>query len=144
MINHWFRLSKPIFFNFMFRVKEEFDREPITTPIVISNHVSWFDMYYLLLSNKISSFLSKEEVKDYWFLGTSAKGINSVFIKRKNSEDRDLATTQIAERIKDFEQKKMEHTLSLFSQKALLPMEKACYLLRLGLSTIYHLLLPIH
>lgn len=63
-------------------------------------------MYYILLTNGISSFLAKEELKNYPFLGTSAKGINSIFIKRKNQEDRDNASIQIEERINDFNNKK--------------------------------------
>lgn len=43
-------------------IKEEFENKSIETPIVISNHVNWFDIFYLVMGFSPVSFVSKAEV----------------------------------------------------------------------------------
>lgn len=59
-LGHYLHISGKIFCKgLLFSVREEFRPEAIRTPMVISNHVSWFDMYYLMLNYGPISFLAK-------------------------------------------------------------------------------------
>ena len=73
------------FLKVVFNIEEEFSFRNINTPMVISNHVSWFDIFYILYGFYPVSFVSKEEVKKFPVIGSLAKSINCVFIKRKSA-----------------------------------------------------------
>ena len=53
------KLFTPIMKLLVIDIKEEFDDINITTPIVISNHVNWFDIFYYVLRCLPMSFISK-------------------------------------------------------------------------------------
>lgn len=41
------------------KVQERFDNKSISTPIIISNHVNWFDIFYITMGFAPVSFLTK-------------------------------------------------------------------------------------
>jgi len=55
--------------------------------IQISNHVSWIDILALMALYPCS-FLSKDSVANYPWIGTIAKGIQCVFIKRGDTKEK--------------------------------------------------------
>jgi lysophosphatidylcholine acyltransferase/lyso-PAF acetyltransferase len=66
----------------------------------ICNHTSFND---ILLTMAIygSGFISKEEVKNLPIFGPIAKGLNSVFVNRNNTESKEHTLKQIIERQKE-------------------------------------------
>lgn len=76
---------------FVIDIQEEFEDLQITTPIIISNHVNWFDIFYMVLRFLPISFISKGDVANYPIVGTLARAINCIFLDRKNSDNRKSA-----------------------------------------------------
>ena len=52
---------------------------------VVANHTSWLDIFTLNAAQKVY-FVSKSEVVDWPVIGLLARGVGTVFIKRKRSE----------------------------------------------------------
>lgn len=65
-------------------------------PIVVSNHVSWADMFFYL-AYKVS-FLSKEDVAHTFLIGWHAITRQSIFLNREDSKDRTKVLDYIRER----------------------------------------------
>ena len=84
------KIFTPIMKLFVIDIKEEFDDLKITTPIVISNHINWFDTFYFVLRFLPISFISKIDVAHYPIVGALARGINCVFLDRNSMENRKL------------------------------------------------------
>lgn len=65
-------------------VKEvELNKPPTTKePIIISNHVCWFEIYYLVTKWWPISFLAKEEISRSTFIGTIATFGESLYVVR--------------------------------------------------------------
>lgn len=55
--------------------------ENLAPAILVSNHVSWFDVIFYCAYN-CPSFLAKEEVANIPFYGTIATSIQSIFVTR--------------------------------------------------------------
>ena len=85
------RLYNYIMKLFVIDIKEEFEDLTITTPIIISNHVNWFDIFYMVLRLLPISFISKGDVANYPLIGTLARAINCIFLDRKDTENRKSA-----------------------------------------------------
>ena len=69
--------------------------------LLISNHTGFYDMI-INMSIHSCGFLAKDETKYYPFVGTIAKGINCLFVKRESEEDRAKIFVEIEKRQKDF------------------------------------------
>lgn len=65
-------------------------------PIVVSNHVSFLDMFYYLAKNV--SFLSKDTIAHAPYVGMYAVARQSLFLDRKSQEDRDKILELIKQR----------------------------------------------
>ena len=50
---------------------------------VVSNHCSWADIFYHLTRENMS-FIAKDGVKNYYFVGKIASGCESIFVERNN------------------------------------------------------------
>lgn len=76
------------------------DYQPVqdtrVAPIVVSNHVSWADMFFYL-GFKVS-FLSKESVAHAFLIGWHAITRQSIFLNRDDQKDRDKVLQLIKER----------------------------------------------
>lgn len=86
--------------NIKLKISDVFaDYQPIqdtrVAPIVVSNHVSWADMFFYL-SYKVS-FLSKEAVANTFLIGWHATTRQSIYLNREDQKDR----TKVLEYIKD-------------------------------------------
>ena len=99
------RLYNYIMKLFVIDIKEEFEDLTITTPIIISNHVNWFDIFYMVLRLLPISFISKGDVANYPLIGTLARAINCIFLDRKDTENRKSAVQDIKQRIIDYNNK---------------------------------------
>ncbi len=66
---------------------------------VISNHVSWVDILYLLSKNG-SSFIGKDSIQKVPLVGYISQRVNSLFIDRSNKENKQVIFDQIGERQK--------------------------------------------
>ena len=83
--------------------------------LIISNHTGFYD---IMMNMAIHScgFLSKEETKDIFLVGTISKGINCLFVKRENKEDRERIFLELEKRQKDFYEGKILTPLCLFPE----------------------------
>lgn len=84
VFNKWQRFI----LGFVYDIKDDFKDKQIKNAIVVSNHVCWFDVFYLMCGSFPLSFIAKEQVGSMPGIGTVAKAMNSIFIKRKSVEDR--------------------------------------------------------
>lgn len=55
---------------------------------MISNHVNWFDIFYLTMGYAPLSFVTKAEVKKWPFVGILARARQCVFVDRNCEEAR--------------------------------------------------------
>ena len=69
--------------------------------LLVSNHTGFYDVI-INMSLHSCGFMAKDETKNYPFVGQLAKGINCLFVKRENKEDRAKIFTQLEERQKGF------------------------------------------
>ena len=83
--------------------------------LIISNHTGFYD---IMMNMAIHScgFLSKEETKDIFLVGTISKGINCLFVKRENKEDRERIFLELEKRQKDFYEGRILTPLCLFPE----------------------------
>jgi len=63
-------------------IKEECNPAKSSTPVVISNHVSWIDIVYLTQRIYPLAIVSKEAIKNAPIVGTIARDIQCLFILR--------------------------------------------------------------
>lgn len=71
-------------------------------PIVVSNHVSFIDIFLYMCCREVPSFLAKAEIKKYPIFGSGATALGTIFLQRDSKDKRDDVTTQIEKRIEDF------------------------------------------
>jgi hypothetical protein len=64
--------------------KPDAKQERAPAPIVVSNHISWTDIFICSLLPEGPSFLSKSEVKKYPIFGTLAIALQSLFVERES------------------------------------------------------------
>ena len=69
--------------------------------LIIANHLGFYDIVSNMHLHS-AGFLSKAENKNVIFLGTIAKGINCLFVKRESEEDRARIFSDLEKRQKDF------------------------------------------
>ena len=83
--------------------------------LIISNHTGFYD---IMMNMAIHScgFLSKEETKNVFLVGTISKGINCLFVKRENKEDRERIFLELEKRQKDFYEGRILTPLCLFPE----------------------------
>jgi len=73
-------------------------------PLILSNHVSWVDIFIYMTSLECPGFLAKSDVADYPLVGTIAKGLQAIFVQRESKENRDDVVIKLKQRIKKFEE----------------------------------------
>ena len=83
--------------------------------LIISNHTGFYDIIMNMSINS-AGFLSKVETKDVPFVGTIAKGINCLFVKRENEADRARIFTELEKRQKDFYEGNILSPLCIFPE----------------------------
>lgn len=88
-------VSKTIFHYAFIGFEEGFQSRDIDTPIVISNHVNFLDIYILLLSVGPLSFMAKREVQKYPIIGSCADGLFSLYVDRKSADSRSNLMNQV-------------------------------------------------
>ena len=83
--------------------------------LIISNHTGFYD---IIMNRALHScgFLSKEETKDIFLVGTISKGINCLFVKRESKEDRERIFVELEKRQKDFYEGRILSPLCLFPE----------------------------
>ncbi len=65
--------------------------------LLISNHTGFYDVI-MNMSIHSCGFMAKHETQNYPFVGDLAKGINCLFVKRENQEDRAKVFNQLKEK----------------------------------------------
>lgn len=83
-------------------VEEEGTFEFVDKPLVISNHVCWVDIFYLITRRGPVSFLAKENVASYPLIGQIARFSQSIFVSRERKSDRGRVFTQLSHRIQSW------------------------------------------
>ena len=68
------------------------------------------------MSLNSSGFLSKDETKNVFLVGTIAKGINCLFVKRESEADRARIFVELEKRQKDFYEGKILTPLCIFPE----------------------------
>ena len=83
--------------------------------LIISNHIGFYEVVAQMILNS-AGFLAKNVVSNYCFVGPIAKGINCLFVKRENKENREKIFELLEERQKDFYEGKILTPLCLFPE----------------------------
>lgn len=83
--------------------------------LIISNHTGFYDIIMNMSINS-AGFLSKDETKDVPFVGTIAKGINCLFVKRENENDRARIFQELEKRQRDFYEGSILSPLCIFPE----------------------------
>ena len=68
-------------------IKNEGTPDP-KAAVLVSNHCTWIDIMYLLVSDELPSFLSSDWVAKMPFVGTIARCMSCVFVDRSSEESR--------------------------------------------------------
>ena len=83
--------------------------------LIISNHIGFYEVVGQMILNS-AGFLAKNVVSNYCFVGPIAKGINCLFVKRENKENREKIFELLEERQRDFYEGKIKTPLCLFPE----------------------------
>ena len=83
--------------------------------LIISNHTGFYDIIMNMAINSCG-FMAKDETKNVPFVGTIAKGINCLFVKRESEEDRERIFKILEQRQKDFYEGRILAPLLLFPE----------------------------
>ena len=83
--------------------------------LIISNHIGFYEVVGQMILNS-AGFLAKNVVSNYCFVGPIAKGINCLFVKRENKENREKIFELLEERQRDFYEGKILTPLCLFPE----------------------------
>lgn len=83
--------------------EHESDLQKKPAPIVISNHISWVDIFIYMTSPECPSFMAKHDVEKYPLVGPIAQGLQALFVERHNKDQRGDIVTKLKERIERFE-----------------------------------------
>jgi lysophosphatidylcholine acyltransferase/lyso-PAF acetyltransferase len=83
--------------------------------LIISNHTGFYDIIMNMAIHKCG-FLSKEETKDIFLVGTISKGLNCLFVKRENKEDRERIFVELEKRQRDFYEGRILTPICLFPE----------------------------
>lgn len=78
-------------------------KEGQPAPIVVSNHISWTDIFVCSLFPEGPSFLAKSDVKKYPLFGTIATAIQTLFVARESKEQRGDIVARLKERCENFQ-----------------------------------------
>jgi len=78
------------------------NQRSVPAPIVVSNHVSWFDTAIFMNHPAAPSFMGKASIEHYPLFGPIAKGIQSLFVDSFNKDSRDGVMSRLRERIDRF------------------------------------------
>ena len=104
--------------------------------LLISNHIGFYDVV-LNMAYHSAGFMAKFEVQDYPLVGVIAKGINCLFVKRENEEDRMKIFQELEQRQQDFYDGKILSPLLLFPEGTT---TNGKYILKFKRGAFYHLL----
>ncbi len=83
--------------------------------LIIANHLGFYDIVVNMYLHS-AGFLSKDTNKNIIFVGTIAKGINCLFVKRESEEDRARIFADLEKRQKDFYEGNILTPLCMFPE----------------------------
>ena len=104
--------------------------------LIVSNHTGFFDIVLNMAVNS-AGFLAKDDVQNVPFIGTIAKGINCLFVKRESKEDRERIFIELEKRQKDFYEGRLLSPLCIFPEGTT---TNGKYILKLKKGAFYALL----
>ena len=104
--------------------------------LLISNHIGFYDVV-LNMTLHSAGFMAKYDTQDYPLVGVIAKGINCLFVKRENEEDRKKIFQELRQRQQDFYDGKILSPLLLFPEGTT---TNGKYILKFKRGAFYHLL----
>jgi len=115
---------------------EDYDFEDQNYSLIISNHIGFFDVLFVLYLHQ-PGFIAKKMVKDYPFFGSVAKGINCLFVDRENEQARKKIMDDIYLRQKNYLEKKSLTPLAIFPEGTT---TSNTHILKFKKGAFYHLL----
>ena len=74
-------------------------------PVVISNHVSWVDIFLHMTSEECPSFMAKHAVEKYPLVGPIAQALQALFVQRDSKDQRGDVVVKLKERIETLKKK---------------------------------------
>lgn len=97
--------------------KEFLDRKPTTQiPIAVSNHITYFDIYYYLLCRHNPCFLAMSGIKSWPIIGWVARCRQAVFVNREDRSAKDAVIDLIKTRVHDIQEGKQFPPMIIFPE----------------------------
>jgi len=76
-----------------------------SAPIIVSNHVSFIDIFLHLCNPEVPGFVAKAAIKNYPIFGAGATALGSLFLQREDKDKRGDVFQQIRDRVEEFSAK---------------------------------------
>ena len=73
-------------------------------PIIVSNHISWVDIFAHMIYSESPSFLAKKDVANYPIVGVIAKSMQGLFVERELRTNKDFIIDLIKSRVNQIKQ----------------------------------------
>jgi len=73
-----------------------------SAPIIVSNHVSFIDIFLQIYNPEVPSFVAKAAIKNYPIFGAGATALKTIFLQREDKDKRGDVFQQIRERVQEF------------------------------------------
>jgi len=70
-------------------------------PIIIGNHVTYLDVFYINYKYA-SSFVAKKEEQSVWAFRTAGKALDSIWVERGNDLQKNAVLQAIQQRVEDY------------------------------------------
>jgi len=84
--------------------------------IIISNHVSFWDIFVHMCMSDSASIVGKKEVKHYPLIGNIARSIQCIWVEREKRDQKDSIMEAIKERVKNIEEGKNFPPIVMFPE----------------------------
>jgi len=72
-------------------------------PMIVSNHISFLDIFYYLTSRHCPGFLSKASIAKVPFVGTIARARQGIFVNRTDRKEKDVVLEDIKLRVENIQ-----------------------------------------
>ena len=94
---------------------ENYDFQDDKYSLLISNHIGFFEIV-ICMALYSPGFMAKSPIKNYWFIGPIASGLNCLFVNRQSEENKKKIFDSLLQRHKSFYEESNLSPIVLFPE----------------------------